>query len=342
MPNKIIIDYEAIQKLGAQCESLAEQVKTTTQTLGTHKEELQNGQWIGMGANAFYAEMDDAVLPTLIALEQALRFTQEAFHDIAQTFETSDEEVAHTVDSGSSAPPAVNTGATHTVQRGDTLWDIGQRYGVSVDELMAANPQITNRDLIYPGQELVIPGQGGAPAPTPPSPQPPPIVGTSGRSPQELSSKIDSFNVEHNGKYLPQNGITQCNLYAADVVKSLGAPLPLYVPDSAGKAQTWLGATYMKDWLDGRLNVAGQYTQGTEQGWSKVDHSTAAQAANKGYVVVAAGHGHIAVVRPGTPEGAGKGDVLISQAGARNFNSGPIKNGWGQYLAEAEFYVYKL
>lgn len=344
MPNEIIIDYDAVQKLSAQFESLAEQVKATTQMLSTHKDGLQNGQWIGMGANAFYAEMDEAVLPTLHALEQALRTTQDTFSDIAQTFETTDEEVANTVgNTGGGTPPAVqNVGATHTVQRGDTLWDIGQRYGVSVDELLAANPHITNRDRIYPGQEIVIPGQDGAPAPIPPAPQPPPVVGTSGRSPQELSNRIDSFNVERNGKYLPHDGNTYCNLYAADVAKSLGAPLPLYVTDGHGNVTKWLGATYMKNWLDGTLNVTGQYTQGPQEGWSKVDHSTAAQAANNGYVVVAAGHGHMAVVRPGTPEGAGKGDVLISQAGARNFNSGPIKNGWGQYLAEAEFYVYKL
>jgi WXG100 family type VII secretion target len=178
MPEAIIVNYEALQKLSTQFESLAEQVKTTLTALTTHKEGLQNGQWMGMGANAFYHEMDEAVLPTLRALEQALRLTQDTFIDIAQTFETTDEEIASTVNTGGGTPPpAANVGTTHTVQRGDTLWDIGQRYGVSVDELMAANPHITNRDRIYPGQELVIPGQDGVPAPTPPAPQPPPVVG---------------------------------------------------------------------------------------------------------------------------------------------------------------------
>ena len=40
---------------------------------------------------------------------------------------------------------------------GDTLWDIAQNYGVTVDVLLAANPQITNRSLIRPGDRITIP-----------------------------------------------------------------------------------------------------------------------------------------------------------------------------------------
>jgi len=54
----------------------------------------------------------------------------------------------------------VNTaGADYVVQPGDCLWTIGQRYGVSVDRLVALN-SIKNRDLIFPGQVLHIAGIG--------------------------------------------------------------------------------------------------------------------------------------------------------------------------------------
>lgn len=46
---------------------------------------------------------------------------------------------------------------THTVVRGDTMWRIAVRYEVGLDEIKRANPQITNPDLIYPGQVLNIP-----------------------------------------------------------------------------------------------------------------------------------------------------------------------------------------
>jgi LysM repeat protein len=43
------------------------------------------------------------------------------------------------------------------VQSGDTLSGIASRFGVTLGALEAANPQITNPDLIFPGQVVVIP-----------------------------------------------------------------------------------------------------------------------------------------------------------------------------------------
>ena len=47
--------------------------------------------------------------------------------------------------------------ATYTVQKGDTLTAIAAKFGVSLTALEAANPQITNPDLIFPGQVVTIP-----------------------------------------------------------------------------------------------------------------------------------------------------------------------------------------
>ena len=59
--------------------------------------------------------------------------------------------------------PALFTSAsaanmTHTVVSGDSLWKIAKKYEVGFSELKAANPQIENIDLIYPGQSIRIPG----------------------------------------------------------------------------------------------------------------------------------------------------------------------------------------
>lgn len=47
--------------------------------------------------------------------------------------------------------------ASHTVASGDTMWKIAVKYQVGLSEIKAANPQIANPDLIYPGQVLNIP-----------------------------------------------------------------------------------------------------------------------------------------------------------------------------------------
>ena len=53
-------------------------------------------------------------------------------------------------------------GGTHNIAWGDTLSGLAARYGTSVDALMAANSKISDPDLIYAGDTLVVPGAAGA------------------------------------------------------------------------------------------------------------------------------------------------------------------------------------
>ena len=45
----------------------------------------------------------------------------------------------------------------YTVQRGDTMWGIAQKYEISYAELRKANPNITDPSKIYVGQTVMIP-----------------------------------------------------------------------------------------------------------------------------------------------------------------------------------------
>ena len=72
---------------------------------------------------------------------------------------------------GAASPRDSQTGAasakTYAVQAGDCLWAIAEQFygdGTQYKRLAAANPEIADPDLIYPGQVLTIPPADGLPA----------------------------------------------------------------------------------------------------------------------------------------------------------------------------------
>ncbi|HTO99901.1 MAG TPA: LysM peptidoglycan-binding domain-containing protein [Anaerolineales bacterium] len=75
---------------------------------------------------------------------------------------------------------------TYVVQPGDTLANIGARYGFSVNQLLAVNPQICNPNVIFVGQTINLPASGAyTPVPYPtyyptayPTAYPPPCTST--------------------------------------------------------------------------------------------------------------------------------------------------------------------
>ena len=58
---------------------------------------------------------------------------------------------------------------TYLVMRGDTLKSLALQFGTSVDTLLSLNKSITNANLIYEGQRLVVPSGRAVPVPPPPS-----------------------------------------------------------------------------------------------------------------------------------------------------------------------------
>ena len=75
----------------------------------------------------------------------------------------------------------IPTGTTYIVQAGDTLGRIAQKFGVSLSTLMSING-ITNANLIFVGQRLVISGAAATPAPTAGAATPTPLAPTPGTS----------------------------------------------------------------------------------------------------------------------------------------------------------------
>lgn len=81
--------------------------------------------------------------------------------------------------------PAGPVSFEYEVQDGDTLFDIAQRYGTTVEAIVAANG-LTNPEDIAIGQILIIPDASTTPVPTPsPTPAPANPAGTGFQFPIE-------------------------------------------------------------------------------------------------------------------------------------------------------------
>lgn len=84
----------------------------------------------------------------------------------------------------------------YTVRKGDSMWKIAQRLGVPFANLLAANPQLMNPNLIMPGQLINIPGHMPAAHPLPPvqpptPPQPMSAFQVNVESPGQINTDID-------------------------------------------------------------------------------------------------------------------------------------------------------
>lgn len=98
--------------------------------------------------------------------------------------------IATSTSAGQSAPPSATVTAapppptatavagptprTYTVRAGDTLFGIAAEFGLTVEQLLAANPEVVNADYVTIGQVIVIPDSGLVPprssAPATPAP----------------------------------------------------------------------------------------------------------------------------------------------------------------------------
>ena len=113
---------------------------------------------------------------------------------------------------GSSAASAGSSrGGSVTVQPGDTLSDIADRQGVSLNQLMQANG-ITNPDMVVAGQKLVLPGSRRATAAA--APRELPTAPYTVKSGETISEIADRFGTSTE-RLIQLNGISNPNLVVA-------------------------------------------------------------------------------------------------------------------------------
>lgn len=118
------------------------------------------------------------------------------------------------IPAGYTAPayyPPQTSGSTYVVVRGDTLGEIAVRYGVSLRNLLAVNPQIWNPSLIYPGQVINLPASVSVPSspyypPYYPPPYNPPYNPPPYNPPPTPSSQFSVLKVTYDHGLLVRTG----------------------------------------------------------------------------------------------------------------------------------------
>lgn len=186
-----------------------------------------------------------------------------------------------------------------------------------------------------------------------------PLQNTPGqRGASNYADVIDQFNVgstEFANRYQlggAGEGSTRCNIFAGDVMRAMGVPLP--TKGALGKGQGNPNATY-SDQMTAQAPLLNNYlnrtlpwvTSPTDKGvlsdWIEIKPTTQKELdqliahVNTGKPALVSDSGHIAVVRPDQPALQNWQNLIIAQAGASNFLHGVLK---GHFDGTPQFFIH--
>ncbi|HHY05911.1 MAG TPA: DUF3794 domain-containing protein [Clostridia bacterium] len=159
IPNKVIVKgtlHKQIYYVSAVDNQLRELSVDEPFTEFVHIEGAQKGDVVDVSGRIEYVNVEaKATTPTT-------NWRQTAVLEIRAKV-TVTEEITVVTAVRAVAPPVCPPGETfdYVIQKGDTLFSIATRYGVTVKQIMAVNPEITNPNLIFVGQTIKVPCPSG-------------------------------------------------------------------------------------------------------------------------------------------------------------------------------------
>lgn len=122
---KVRADYDQLTKISQLFDQQAEVAQRLTQDLKQKEQVLQGGDWIGQGAQAFYAEMEQGILIALNRLIQALREAGHVTQAISNLVQATEQGASNTFKKGAQDVASGKSAAGMAAAGGATLAGIG-------------------------------------------------------------------------------------------------------------------------------------------------------------------------------------------------------------------------
>lgn len=94
MSVEIRADYDQLQQVATRFENQAEAIGAMLQEVRSSMQKLADGGWIGRGANAFFLEMEEKVLPSTEALQQSLADSARTTQIVSNVIREAEEEAS--------------------------------------------------------------------------------------------------------------------------------------------------------------------------------------------------------------------------------------------------------
>lgn len=92
---QIRISYDEMGQIAKTFSKNAEDIAQVSQRIKAAQDTLTQGDWIGVGANVFQAEMEDSINPSMQGLQQAMEEASQVSQGISKVMHEADEESAN-------------------------------------------------------------------------------------------------------------------------------------------------------------------------------------------------------------------------------------------------------
>lgn len=110
-PARVRADHHSLSQVAQSFNKTADTNQKLVQQLKSKLDTLRGGDWIGKGADTFYAEMDSQILPSLQRLIKALHNSARVTTKISQLMQQADEDVGRLFKGGLDGSGAAGGGA---------------------------------------------------------------------------------------------------------------------------------------------------------------------------------------------------------------------------------------